>query len=171
MEQLPIPKPESNKILKRVSGGMAAIGAAALFVMMLLSTADVIGRKFFMHPIQGTAELVGILLVITASLGLGYTALLKGHLRIGVFTDRFSPRGQAAFDIVAYILGIAASAVISWEASLRMYEYIFKQLGGRTAILAMLIWPFMLVMTIGFIWLTVILIIQLISSFREVLKR
>lgn len=150
---------------------MAAVGAAALFVMMLLSTADVIGRKFFMHPVQGTAELVGILLVVTASLGLGYTALLKGHLRIGIIMDRFSPRGQAAFDIFAYILCITASAIISWKASLRMYEYIFKELGGRTPILAMPIWPFMLVMTIGFVWLTVILIIQLISSFREVLKR
>lgn len=170
MEQLPTPTPASNKILKRVSGVMAAIGAATLGVMMLLSVADVIGRKFFMHPIQGTAELVGILLVIAASTGLGYCALIKGHVRIGIIMDRFSPRGQAAFDIFAYILCIAASGIISWQASLRMYTYIFKQLGGRTAILAMPIWPFMLVMVIGFVWLTVILIIHLVTSIKEVSK-
>jgi TRAP-type C4-dicarboxylate transport system permease small subunit len=171
MEQLPIPKPESSRVLKRVSGGIAAIGAAALFVMMLLSVADVIGRKFFMHPVQGTAEMIGILLVVAASLGLGYTALIKGHLRIGVIMDNLSPRGQAVIDVFSYILCIAATAIISWQASLRMYEYIFRQLGGVTAILAIPIWPFMLVMTIGFVWLTVILIVQLINSCKEVLKR
>ena len=170
MEQLPSPTPESNKFLQRVSGVMAGVGAATLGVMMLLSVADVIGRKFFMHPIQGTAELVGMLLVIAASWGLGYCALIKAHIRITIFIERFSRRGQLIVDIFAYIVGIAASGIIIWQSSIRMYTYIFKQLGGTTPIIGMPIWPFMLVMVIGFVWLIVILIIYLISSIKEVFK-
>jgi TRAP-type C4-dicarboxylate transport system permease small subunit len=171
MEQQPTATPESNKVLKRVSGVMAAIGAATLGVMMMLSVADVIGRKFFLHPIQGTAELVGILLVIASSTGLGYCALIKGHVRITIFWDRLSRRGKAVDDIVAYILSLAGTVIITWQASIRMYTYIFKQLGGRTAIMALPIWPFMAVMVIGFAWLALVLIFHLIASIREVMKR
>jgi TRAP-type transport system small permease protein len=171
MEQHPAPKPEANKMLMRISSIMAAIGSATLAVMMLLSVADVIGRKFFLHPIQGTAELVGILLVIASGTGLGYAALTRSHVRISIVIDRLSSRGRAAVDVISYLICVVASGIISWQSSLRMYEYIFRELGGRTAILAMPIWPFMLVMVIGFVWLTVIFVILLISSVKEVLKR
>jgi TRAP-type C4-dicarboxylate transport system permease small subunit len=166
-----IPTPESNSMVKWVSRVMAAIGAATLGVMMLLSVADVIGRKFFLRPIEGTAELVGILLVIAASMGLGYCALIKGHIRISILFDRFSRRGQAAIDVFAYLVCVAAGVIITWQGSLRMYTYIFKQLGGRTAIVSLPLWPFMGVMVIGFAWLTVIMIIQLVTSIKEVMKR
>jgi TRAP-type C4-dicarboxylate transport system permease small subunit len=170
MDKEQTPAPESNRTVKRVSGVMAAIGAAMLGVMMLLSVADVTGRKFFLHPIEGTNELVGILLVIAASTGLGYCALMKAHLRITILYERFSRRGQAIIDICAYVMCIAASALITWQGSLRMVDYIFKELGGRTAILSLPLWPFMGVMVISFTWLTVVLIINLVNSIKEVTR-
>jgi TRAP-type C4-dicarboxylate transport system permease small subunit len=150
---------------------MAAIAAATLVVMMMMSVADVIGRKFFLHPIQGTSEIVGILLVISASFGLGYTSLVKGHLRITIFSERFPRRGQAVIDVFAYLIGIAGSSIIVWQGTLRMWDYIHKQLGGRTAIAAVPLWPFMGVMVIGFAWMTVVLVIDLVSAIKEVSKR
>jgi len=49
--------PITNKVIKWVSGVMAAIGASTLGVMMLLSVADVIGRYFFLKPIHGFLNL------------------------------------------------------------------------------------------------------------------
>ena len=163
--------PLSNKVIKWVSAVMAAIGAATLAVMMLLSVADVIGRKFFLKPIEGTAELVGIMLVIAASMGLGYCALIKGHIRIGVLFDRFPPRWQAIVDVFAYLICIAASVIIIWQGSIRMYDYMFKELGGVTDIVAIPYWPFMLLMVIGFSWLTIILLVYLYLSVKEAIKR
>ena len=110
MDQLPSPTPETNKFLQRVSGAMAAVGAATLGVMMLISVADVIGRKFFMYPIQGTAELVGMLLVIAASWGLGYCALIKAHIRITIFIERFPRRVSLSliFSLISWALPPAA---------------------------------------------------------------
>jgi TRAP-type C4-dicarboxylate transport system permease small subunit len=171
MTQVPVSTPESNRFLKSVSGVMAAIGCTALAAMMCISVADVIGRKFFLHPIEGTSELVAFLLVIAASMGLGWCMLIKAHIRITIFSDRFSSRGQAIIDVFAYLMGIASVAIISWEAFFRMYKYMFMTLGSTTSILAMPIWPFMLVMLIGFIWFLAILIIQLVYSVKEVIKR
>jgi TRAP-type C4-dicarboxylate transport system permease small subunit len=169
MEQQQKPTPETNKVIKWVSGVMAAIGAATLGIMMLLSVADVIGTNF-LHPIEGTKELVGIMLVIAASMGLGYCALIKGHIRIGVIFDHFSPRGQAIIDVFAYLICIAASVIIIWRGSIRMWDYMFKELGGVTDIVAIPYWPFMFLMVFGFFWLTVILLIYLYLSIKEVFK-
>jgi TRAP-type transport system small permease protein len=171
MEQLPVSTPENNRFLKSVSGVMAAIGCTALATMMFISVADVIGRKFFLHPIEGTSELVAFMLVIAASMGLGWCALIKAHVRITIFLDRFPSRVQAAVDVFAYILGIAAVGIITWEASFRMYRYIFMTLGSTTSILGMPIWPFMLVMIIGFVWFLAMLIVHLVYSVKEVTKR
>lgn len=171
MEQLPVIRaPESNKFLSRVSGIMASIGSASLAVMMCISVADVIGRKFFLAPIEGTAELVGIFLVIAASMGLGWCMLTKGHVRISIVMERMPKKLQIVVDIISYLIGLAATGIIIWQASIRMYEYFFKTLGGITPILGLPIWPFMLVMVIGFIWLAVILVIHLIASIREVAR-
>ena len=170
-QQQPVRTPESNKAIKGVSGVMAAIGAATLGVMMFLSVADVIGRKFFLSPVEGTAEMVGIMLVIAASMGMGYCALIKAHLRIGIIIDRFSPRGKAGIDVFSYLVCVAAGFIITWQSSLRMWEYIFKQFGGRTAIVSLPYWPFMAVMIIGFTWLTFIMFLHLIDSIKEVIKR
>ena len=170
MEQQKPSTPETNKAIKWISGVMAAIGATTLGIMMLLSVADVIGRYFFLKPIEGTAELVGIMLVIAASMGLGYCALIKGHIRIGVIFDRFSPRGQAIIDIFAYLIGITASVIIVWQGSIRMWDYMFKELGGITDIVGIPYWPFMFLMVFGFFWLVVILLIFVYLSIKEVIK-
>jgi TRAP-type C4-dicarboxylate transport system permease small subunit len=150
---------------------VASISAVALGAMMFLSVADVVGRYFFLRPVEGTAELVGILLVVASSLGLGYCQLIKGNVRISVITDHFSPRGQSIMYIFAYIICIAASVIICWQGSLMMQEFMFKQLGGVTSILAIPFWPFMLVMILGFAWVTVIFLIDLFNTFVEVFKR
>ena len=150
---------------------MAAIGAVTLGVMMLLSVADVIGRKFFNSPVKGTDELVGILLVVAASMGLGYCALIKVNIRIGVLFDRFSPLVQAIIDVCAYLIGIAASSIIVWKGSLMMVDYMFRELGDRTPILSIQIWPFILLLVVGFSWLVLILLIYLYLSTKEVFKQ
>ena len=160
-----------NTVMIRVSMVMAAIAAITLAVMMLVAVIDVGGREFFLAPLEGAFELGGILLVIAGSWGMGYCQLQKGNIRISVLTDLFPPRVQASLYVVAYLICIAATAIICWQGSLRMYDYIFKELGGVTETLSMPFWPFMLMMAIGFGWVCIIFIIDLFNSFVEVFKR
>lgn len=160
-----------NTVIMRISMVMAAVAAITLALMMIVAVIDVSGREFFLAPLEGAFELGGILLVIAGSWGMGYCQLKKGNIRISVLTDMFSPRVQALLYILAYIICIAATAIICWQGSLRMYEYIFKELGGVTETLSMPFWPFMLMMAIGFGWVCIIFIIDLFNSFVEVFKR
>ena len=171
MDQITQQAREPNAVVTWISNALIAISAAALGVMLFLSVADVIGRYFFLRPIEGTSELVGTLLIIASSLGLGYCQLVKGNISIDVFTRRFKPRGQAILNICSYLMSIAVTVIMTWRGSLMMYDYMFKQLGGTSATLGIILWPFMFIMSLGFAWVTIIFLIDLFNSFVEVFRR
>ena len=171
---MPDKVPESYikiKPVTKISELLVAISAIAIGIMMFVSIADICGRFFFLAPIEGTFEIVGLLLVITSSLGLGWCQLLKGNIRIDVLYNRLGRKGQVTLDIVSYLLSAAVCIIITWQASLMASDFMFKQLGTTTGTLGVLIWPFMLIMTMGFAWVTIIFIIDLVNSFIEMVKR
>lgn len=149
---------------------MAVIAAAVLGIMMINTVADVCGRYFFLSPIEGTFELVGIMLVIAGSLGLGYCQLNKANIRITVLSDLLSYRGQSIVYIIAYIICAATTGMICWQGGLRAWEYIFKELGGTTVTLGLVFWPFMMLLAIGFGWVCLIFLIDIYITVKEVFR-
>ncbi len=171
MEQLPQAEPQSNRVVKWICNVMIAISAFTLGIMLFLSVADVVGRTVFLHPIEGTSELIGMLLIITASLGLGYCQLVKGNINIDIFTGRFGRRGQGVLSLFSYLMSIIISIIITWRGLLMMRQYMIEKLGSTTAILGIVQWPFMLLMSLGFAWVTVIFILDFYRTVKEVFKR
>ena len=135
---------------------------------MFISIGDVTGR-FFNHPIQGTFEIVSVLLLVSSAPGLGWCQYLKGNVRIDILVNRLSPKGQTIITAISYFMSIIVGALVAWQGSLMMVEYMFK-VGGKTEVLGMVLWPFMLIMVIGFAWVTVIFIIDFYKSVAEALK-
>jgi TRAP-type C4-dicarboxylate transport system permease small subunit len=150
---------------------MTAIGAVILAIMMFLSVADICSRFFFHKPITGTYEVVSLMVVVVGCLGLGYCQLVKGNIMIDIVVRRFNPRGQAVMNIISYLISIGVCAIVTWQVSLRMWDYLHKQLGGETVTLGIIYWPFMLLMALCFAWVTVIFCMDLYRSFKEVFKR
>jgi TRAP-type C4-dicarboxylate transport system permease small subunit len=171
MEQVPLPETQSNPIVKWICNIMIAISAVALGIMTLLSVADVVGRSFFLHPIQGTMELVGMLLVITSALGFGYCQLMKGNVNIDIFTKRFGRRGQGVLNIISYLMSIACCIIIAWQGMAMVLRYSSQKLGSTSPTLGILLWPFLLIMVLGFTWVGVVFLFDLYNAFKAVLKK
>jgi len=150
-----------------ISKVMAVIGAMVLGIMMLLTTSDVVGRYFFNHPIQGTYELIGLLLVCAATWGLAYCQIYRGHIRISVLLDRFSPRIQAGLDGLAYIIGLGAFFLICWQMLVMATEYFLLGDTGTTEELGLPFFPFMLTLAIGVGMLCIILLRDLFQSLKQ----
>jgi TRAP-type C4-dicarboxylate transport system permease small subunit len=142
-----------------------------LAIMMFASTADVMGRYFFMRPITGVWEIVSYAFVVCGAFALGYTQLVKGNIQINLISDRLKPRVRAGLFIFSNLMCIVATALITWQGWIRMWEYAHKSVGGETITLGLIIWPFMLIFTLGFFWVTVIFAIDIYDCFVEVLKR
>jgi TRAP-type transport system small permease protein len=150
MEQLvETPPPEEKAtgltaVILRVSQIMSAVGAIALFGMVVITVIDVGGRNIFLKPLNGSFELVGILLVIAGTWGMGYCQVLKMNIRIGIIADRFSERGQAILWAITLLISAVVAVLVTWQALVKTGSLITAKLGARTDTLGIPVWPFML---------------------------
>ena len=86
--------------------------------MMLLVTADVLGRFFFSTQVQGTTELTEFMMVALLYLSLAHTQALKGHINVDIFLSYFKKRTRLVFDLIIYLLGLVLFALITWQGTL-----------------------------------------------------
>ncbi len=157
--------------LKSISTGLAMIAAIVLAAMMLLTVADVVGRYFFNHPIKGTWELVGLLLVCAGTWGLGYCQMEKAHISITILLERFSKRVKLMINIMATFLGLVGFSLISWQMFLLAKKYFLLPRGNVTDTLELPYSPFMLSLSISAGMMALMLLANLIRSLAEVRRK
>ena len=81
------------------------LSAAAIFLMAILITGDVVGRFFFNKPIPGTTEMVMSALSAIVFLALPYTLHIGRHVRSTVALSRFPRSIKTMVDIGNNIIG------------------------------------------------------------------
>lgn len=118
--------------MTRITGGAGALlnGVAAIwaFALAFVILADVIGRIFGI-AIQGTVELIANSIVAIVFLQFPLAIERGSFLRATVIYDAMPPRGRAAIDILACLLGMAfflAVAAGGWSdmiTSFRIGEF------------------------------------------------
>jgi TRAP-type C4-dicarboxylate transport system permease small subunit len=101
-----------EKFLTAIGGGIL------LMAMMLLVTADVMGRSLFSKPVQGTTELTEFIMVALLYLSLAHTQALKGHINVDIFLSYFKKRTRLGFDLIIYLLGLLLFTLITWQGTL-----------------------------------------------------
>jgi len=167
-----------TKVTSRTESGlhstnriMVYIAAIALFGMMMITVADVIGRYVFSSPIKGAWELVGFMLVGASAFALGYCQLRKGHIRVDFLLKRFPEKMRAALTILANFLGLAAFSILCWQVVLYAQYYLSITRGDATDTLHIPIFPFVLVLAIGTGMMALVLLFDLVHSIAEVKRK
>jgi TRAP-type C4-dicarboxylate transport system permease small subunit len=146
------------------------VGAIVLFIMMLLTVGDVVGRYFFKRPIQGAHEITGLLLVCLAACALAYSQIKKGHIRVDLITERLPPKGRQIIDVVAYLFCLFASSLITWQTLIRAGDYFFATRGNLTEVLGIPFFPFLLITGLGFFCLALVSLVDFIQSVIKVIR-
>jgi TRAP-type C4-dicarboxylate transport system permease small subunit len=98
----------------RFAGYAAAVSLVLIFSLVLVQVGarllDVVMRFAGLAPlgfiVPSIAEICGFLLAAASFLALAYTLTLGGHIRVGVFVDRFPPGIRR---IVETLTGVLAS--------------------------------------------------------------
>jgi TRAP-type C4-dicarboxylate transport system permease small subunit len=125
------------KRLQSLFGGVAAI---ALFAMMALTFADVVGRKFFDNSLPGAVELTEIFMMLMIFFALPLASMAGEHIVFDLL-DRVLParvlqwQKMLSHGLTALIFGGAAWVVAQRAA--RTMEY-----GDITSRLEIGLWPF-----------------------------
>jgi TRAP-type C4-dicarboxylate transport system permease small subunit len=104
-----------RKSVERTIYWTAALGVIFVLPLMLLTTADVLGRSFLNKPVAGSFELSEYLLALIILLSAAYTQQVKGHVAVDFLTSRFSKKTQGTLQIFTTILCLLVVAIIVWQ--------------------------------------------------------
>jgi TRAP-type transport system small permease protein len=114
------------------------VTAVLIFVMMMLTFADVVGRYVFTAPIFGAAEMIQFLLAMTIFAGLCLINARDEHITVELFDiqlDRLMP--ATVRRIIIQMFSVGMMAVIAYQ----LYEFAreAERIASKTVVLE---WPF-----------------------------
>jgi TRAP-type C4-dicarboxylate transport system permease small subunit len=153
--------------IMKISRTMAAIGAVSLFVMMAITVIDVGGRNIFLRPLEGSFELIGFMLIIAGSWGMGYCQILGMNIRIGLFVDKFPRLGKFLLWILTLLLSGVIAVLVAWQELVKTADLFTSKLGNITDTLGLPLWPFTLMLAIGFIWAGFVFFVEIAQQFSR----
>ena len=151
--------------IQRVNRCVCYAGMLLIVPLMLLTSADVIGRAAFSRPIPGIVELSSYMLDVFILLGLAYTQQVKGHVRVSMLTSRLPQRAQQSLEILVTLLSLFIMVLLAWQGWVVGME--------ETAVSDMLRIPqrpFKLLVGVAAILLCLELVVDLVSAFTAVIR-
>ena len=120
-------------VLQRALGVTSAV---VLFLMMMITAVDVIGRYVFNKPLAGGFEITEMLLAALIYCGLPLVSQRREHIVIDTFDPLMSARVKRALDVVAEIvcsITLGGIGYLIFRRAARVAEY-----GDTTSVLK---WP------------------------------
>ncbi len=149
---------------------MNLLSAGLLVFMMLLVTANTLGRYVFNSPILGALELTEELMVFIVYLGIAYTQFMKAHINIDIVVTRLSERSQLVCEAISMFLACILFALIVWQGTLSMIEaYQVHELTVGSVEIPL--WPAKLMVPFGSLILCVRYIIDIVHNLQKLFGR
>ena len=93
--------------------GLKIIAAVMIFAMAALTFADVLGRYVFSAPIQGTFEIVGLLLGVVTFAALPMVTHSRSHITVDLFDGYI--RGKFRW-VQQFVVLIGSAAIVAFMA-------------------------------------------------------
>ena len=140
------------------------LAALAIFLLMLLGSAQIVLRTVFNSPIAGYIDLVELSMAGMAFLGAAYCQRLGAHIRMELLVAKLRGRWLWGFEIFGLLVALAVISVLMWYGwghFMRAYE-----LGDSTIDAEYPVWPSKLLVPIAFALWIVRLLIQLAAAIR-----
>ncbi|RJR39498.1 MAG: TRAP transporter small permease [Desulfobacteraceae bacterium] len=152
----------------RTADTMNKVASAVLFMMMLLTVADVFGRKALDDSILGTIELSEFMLVITVFFALAHTEVMGGHVRVDVVMSLFGERTRAAADSITQLICAVLSLVFT--SATVQYAIKMRASGEVSQDLWIPKYPFIYLAALGFAVLSIALFVKFVSALIKAVR-
>ena len=101
-----------EKLRKALDKLLSVLAGGSMAVMVILTRYQVITRYIFKAPSTWSEELVGYLFGWSTMVGATIVSGERGHMRIPIIIDRFSPTLRKAFHIFGEVIAFLFSATI-----------------------------------------------------------
>lgn len=142
--------------------GVMYFGSALLSLIMLFIVTDVCMRYFFNNPIQGSYEIVEVLMGMLSPVVILYCAWHRGHVAVDIFFEKFPPAIQRVCAIFSSLCCVGLCLLLTWRALFLVRELYVDD--AVTNLLFIPWWPVGVVVCICFILMSYIEIQCLVQT-------
>lgn len=111
-----------GKLINKISLYGAYLSAFALVSLVVLILSEIFLRSFFDISTMVADEYSGYLYLASIFLGLSYTFLTNGHIRINIITSKLTQKANRKIDIVAGILTLGILIFALYRTVLFTYD-------------------------------------------------
>ena len=141
------------RTIERLTGSVGVFAALLIIPLILATSYEVLSRYAFNAPTVWAYE-IGYMLTGSHFLLAMAFALREGqHIRIDVFSGKFSPRTRATIDLVLFSVLLPLTIWLTLALVRHMYlGYETDEHSGQSA-LNLPVWPFRLVFAVSFVLL------------------
>ncbi|RSL32338.1 TRAP transporter small permease [Salibacterium salarium] len=151
-------------LLNNITHGVAM---TVLFLMMCLTTVDVLGRYFFSTPITGAFEVTGLGLAILVFFSLGMTQLKGDHISIDFLTSKFPKKVQEVLNIFTSLAVLIIVLFTSWQ----LVEYAKRLTGQTSGELPLPLSIFAILAAVGVLFFALTIMLSMLNSVMKVVQK
>jgi len=157
------------KFNRKLSMGIEWVGLAAIVLMMLITTIDVLGTKLFLLPVFGSLDIMMLAQLVAMTFTAGATLIIGLHITVEFFVPLLPRRLQDVVDCIIYFLGLALFVLIVWRLFLYSHD---MQIQGEVSSTARIpFYPFAYGATVACVPVCLIYLCSFLESFMKALKR
>jgi TRAP-type C4-dicarboxylate transport system permease small subunit len=154
-------------MLKRVEEALARgwrmldAGASVVLLLIVFSvSADALLRYAAKRPITGALEGVELLMIFAVFLSLAPTQAARGHIAVGLLTERLRGRQRAVLAVIASLLALGLFGAMTWATAALAWRS--WQMGEYAAgLVAFPLYPSRFLVALGSLFLCLQLLLEL----------
>jgi TRAP-type C4-dicarboxylate transport system permease small subunit len=155
------------KAINFLSRMASYIAMVTVGVIMMLTVTDVFMRYVFVRPLTGSIEMIEFMMVILI-LGIVPSAMENKHIRVDILMERLTPKGQKLLDAITIFVGSWLAVILGWRAFMACLFMIRNDV--RSPTLDIPVYPFYVIMALGFIFLFFSMIAIFVQKVMEVFR-
>lgn len=150
----------------KIEGYMSLMGGVVIFLIVMISTVNILGRWFFTMPVNGYIDWIEQFMAFFAFLGIAYTQREGGHIRMDMLVSKLRGRFLYVTELFTSLIILFLTLVLIYGSSLHFLRA--YNLGDTSLDIDLPTWPAKLVVPVALTFLALRLIIQIWAYIRAI---
>jgi C4-dicarboxylate transporter, DctQ subunit len=152
----------------RLESALNLLGGIVIFLLVFLTTANVLGRWLFNMSVSGYIDWVEQSMAFMAFLGISYTQRLGGHIRMDILLSQLRGRWLWFVELLSVVLMLLITLLLIYGSFLHFLRA--YTLGDSSLDIDLPTWPAKLVVPVALSVLALRLMLQIWGYFRALLE-
>jgi TRAP-type C4-dicarboxylate transport system permease small subunit len=158
----------ADRLLFKLESALTLIGGIVIFLLVLLATANVLGRWIFSKPVNGYIDWVEQAMAFFAFLGIAYTMREGGHIRMDIVVGHIHGRFLWFVELLSTLLMLGCTLVLIYGSYLHFHRA--YSIGDSSLDINLPVWPAKLVVPVALTILALRLCLQVWGYIRAIIE-